>query len=443
MTAPTDSAGVTRITRRIAVLPTATGLGAAVLTAIGGTVAITSENSTGGTLVNVATLVVLTAMVSGFVPAHYAGLAALAVAAMFEPDGPGAATVIIMAVTMVVVHELGRLSLDIRHETRFASQVLPAMTVRAAMVAAAAVALVVLQEALADQGLSTGLVPVAFALAAAPLIAHRLIADPPDDELRPARRAGQPGTAVRTALGVALAAAVLLASLAAAQARSQSIAAAPGREPAPAADTGATTPTTVARDVPEVPQSDLNGLVAAAVITLAVIIAGLLWAAFRRPEQAFELDDLNLDDARETIHISLPGRADLDEASVDRAAADAMLDALLLDMRAEPDPGRAIRFGYATVERHLARAGVEQRDHETVHEFLTRAVPTLSRGREEMAALTELFEYARFGLDPVSEGMRDNGIDAVETLRRALDIDSGTAEPGKGERNAGDTGAEA
>lgn len=423
MTAATEGAGVTRITRRIALLPTAAGVGAGVVIAIGGRLAVTAENTTGATLVNAATVVVLAAMVSGFIPAHYAGLAALVIAALFEPGGPSTVSTATIAVTAVLAHELGRLSLDIRHETRFANSVLGGMGLRTMLVILAALALAGARELIADEALSGVLVPVSFALAAAPLFAHRLIADPPSEVVDARRRRRDPGTVMRAIVGVALAAVVLLAALTAAQARRESIESAPEREPPPAAEITSSGGSEPSQSVPEVPQSDINGLVVAAVMALAVIVAGLLWAAFRRPEQSFELDDLDLDDTRESIQITLPGRADLDEASVDTASADAMLDALLFDMRTEQDPGRAIRFGYATVERHLTRAGVEQHDHETVHEFLTRAVPTLTSGQQEMTVLTDLFEYARFGLDPVSEPMREAGIDAVETLRQALELD--------------------
>ena len=94
------------------------------------------------------------------------------------------------------------------------------------------------------------------------------------------------------------------------------------------------------------------------------------------------------------------------------------LDQSLDDLRRERDVRRAIVACYARMERALASAGRERRAHETPFEFLRRVLERVAY--EPGQVLTELFERARFSLEPMGEKEKRSAIAALEQLRARM-----------------------
>lgn len=84
------------------------------------------------------------------------------------------------------------------------------------------------------------------------------------------------------------------------------------------------------------------------------------------------------------------------------------------------DAREAVIAAWAGFERVLARGGVPVRPGEAPHEYLTRALGELSLTLDAVAlrSFTDLFEWARYSTNPVTEAMRDQ---AVTTLRAVRD----------------------
>jgi hypothetical protein len=119
-------------------------------------------------------------------------------------------------------------------------------------------------------------------------------------------------------------------------------------------------------------------------------------------------------------------RRDASEAS-DEALADelaALLDATLDDLRAEPDPRRAVIAAYARMERALAAYGLPRHAFEAPLEFLERLSPELTErhpaGLRLVFELTHLFERAKFSDHAVDEEMKADAIASLEALRDDL-----------------------
>ena len=91
------------------------------------------------------------------------------------------------------------------------------------------------------------------------------------------------------------------------------------------------------------------------------------------------------------------------------------LDESLDDLRRERDVRRAIVACYARMERALAGAGRGRRAHETPLEFLQRVLERVAH--EPGQVLTELFERARFSVEPMGESEKRSAIAALEQLR--------------------------
>jgi hypothetical protein len=111
-----------------------------------------------------------------------------------------------------------------------------------------------------------------------------------------------------------------------------------------------------------------------------------------------------------------------DEALEEELAA--LLDATLDDLRAEPDPRRAVIAAYARMERALAAYGLPRHHFEAPLEFLERASPELAvkhpGGRRLVFELTHLFERAKFSQHAVDEEMKHDAIATLEALRDDL-----------------------
>ena len=119
-------------------------------------------------------------------------------------------------------------------------------------------------------------------------------------------------------------------------------------------------------------------------------------------------------------------RRDLDEASDEALAEElaALLDDTLDDLRAEPDPRRAVIAAYARMERALSAYGLPRHPFEAPLEFLERASPELGErhpaGLRLVFELSHLFERAKFSQHAVDEEMKADAISSLEGLRDEL-----------------------
>ncbi len=102
------------------------------------------------------------------------------------------------------------------------------------------------------------------------------------------------------------------------------------------------------------------------------------------------------------------------------AAVAAAVDESLDDLRAEPDPRRAVIAAYARLERVLAAHGLPRRPSEAPLEYLARMLAELSVGPPAARKLTELFERARFSQHAVGLEMKEQAITALEDVRDDL-----------------------
>jgi len=97
-----------------------------------------------------------------------------------------------------------------------------------------------------------------------------------------------------------------------------------------------------------------------------------------------------------------------------------VLEETLDDLRAEPDPRRAVIAAYVRMERSLAAHGIPRRRFEAPHEYLSRVLSEVSGGRLAATRLTSLFERARFSPYEVDENMKASAIEAIESLQADL-----------------------
>jgi hypothetical protein len=106
----------------------------------------------------------------------------------------------------------------------------------------------------------------------------------------------------------------------------------------------------------------------------------------------------------------------------DRLATDlaAAVDASLDDLRAEPDPRRAVIAAYARLERVLAAHRLPRRPAEAPLEYLARMLDDLAVSPEAARRLTDLFERAKFSQHAVAAEMKEEAISALETVRDDL-----------------------
>ncbi len=96
------------------------------------------------------------------------------------------------------------------------------------------------------------------------------------------------------------------------------------------------------------------------------------------------------------------------------------VDESLDDLRAEPDPRKAVIAAYARLEHVLAAHGLPRKPSEAPLEYLGRMLAALSVGDKAARALTDLFERAKFSQHAVGLEMKDDAIAALETVRDDL-----------------------
>jgi len=98
----------------------------------------------------------------------------------------------------------------------------------------------------------------------------------------------------------------------------------------------------------------------------------------------------------------------------------AALDLSLDDLRAEPDPRRAVIAAYARLEDVLAAHRLPRRAAEAPLEYLARMLAELEVSDRAARRLTGLFERAKFSQHAVGQEMKDDAIAALERVRDDL-----------------------
>lgn len=115
-------------------------------------------------------------------------------------------------------------------------------------------------------------------------------------------------------------------------------------------------------------------------------------------------------------------RASLDPRSEEELVDDlaALVDDTLDDLRADPDPRRAVISAYARMERVLAAFGLPRRPFEAPLEYLQRASPDLDHvpgAARLIFELTHLYERAKFSPHEIDVEMKEQAIATLESLR--------------------------
>lgn len=169
----------------------------------------------------------------------------------------------------------------------------------------------------------------------------------------------------------------------------------PPVEPEEAIGRATTIPTETAAAQPET--TDVALLPVVATVGLIVLAVAAWWLAGRARRRA-----------RGELR---PGLA---------AAVAQAVDESLDDLRAEPDPRRAVIAAYARLERVLAAHGLPRAPAEAPLEYLARMLAELSVSDGAARALTELFERAKFSQHVVGAEMKEQALDALETVRDDL-----------------------
>jgi Domain of unknown function (DUF4129) len=116
-----------------------------------------------------------------------------------------------------------------------------------------------------------------------------------------------------------------------------------------------------------------------------------------------------------------------------------VLDETLDDLRAEPDPRRAVIAAYARLERSFAAAGLPRREQETAVEYVPRALEGLEVDAAAVRKLTDLFTTAKFSQHPIDDSMKLEAVSSLERIRddlraaaaRAPEPPSEPAQPGQ------------
>ena len=96
------------------------------------------------------------------------------------------------------------------------------------------------------------------------------------------------------------------------------------------------------------------------------------------------------------------------------------LDDTLDDLRAEPDPRRAVIAAFARLERALASVGLPRARAETAQEYVARVLARLDVDVRLVRRLADLFTTAKFSLHEVRPEMKDEAIAALERVRDEL-----------------------
>jgi MFS family permease len=90
------------------------------------------------------------------------------------------------------------------------------------------------------------------------------------------------------------------------------------------------------------------------------------------------------------------------------------------DLRAEPDPRKAVIAAYARMERGLGACGLARSPAETAVEYLSRVLTDRRVSRAAASRLTGLFEQAKFSDHAVGSNAKQDAIAALEAVRDEL-----------------------
>ncbi|MFL5929785.1 MAG: DUF4129 domain-containing protein [Gaiellaceae bacterium] len=120
--------------------------------------------------------------------------------------------------------------------------------------------------------------------------------------------------------------------------------------------------------------------------------------------------------ARMMVHSNKAVRREVEA----REALAAILDDTLEDLRAEPDPRKAVIACYSRMERSLASFGLPRRPFEAPEEYLARVLEELQSGSPAARRLTRLFARAKFSEHEIDLSMKEEAIEAVSELRAEL-----------------------
>lgn len=112
-------------------------------------------------------------------------------------------------------------------------------------------------------------------------------------------------------------------------------------------------------------------------------------------------------------------RGELREPGFAAAVARAV-DLSIDDLRAEPDPRRAVIAAYARLEEVLAAHGLPRLPAEAPLEYLARMLAELEVGEASARRLTDLFERAKFSQHAVGQEMKRDAIAALVQVRDEL-----------------------
>ncbi|MEZ5407464.1 MAG: DUF4129 domain-containing protein [Acidimicrobiales bacterium] len=391
-------------------------------------------------------------LVIGWRPALAVGLGLGLVAGIVLPSDtvPWSAAAVLGA-ALAVSHEASRLSIDLRRPSRLGPRVLGRLVATGVGVAAVAPVTALAGAALPDRNLPGLLVPVALVLAAVPVAAPALAgggaAGVPNRGRHPtspgggagrgasrlvaaaARGLDALGPTARVALAGLVAVVVLVAAVLGAAARDElpsttspgaSVSHTITTDPLPEAPAGAD-PATAADGGAE-PRTR-GSIITIALVTLVAGVIVLLLSGLRRNRIPL-VQDL-VDVGPDEPGLAIVGASEADLADEDVVLADDVAAALVaditVDLRSEPDAGRAVRYAYARVEQRLASLGIERRPAESEPELLSRALGVLGDEGRALADLTALFERARFSDEPVPEALRAGALGALEQLRARLE----------------------
>lgn len=432
----TEEVSGSLLARRLSILPAGVGLIGVAMLPLGAIVVGLTDAPRGWTLVGLAVSLVLATVMSGASFGVYLGLAVFGGAGLAIGGPPTFSELLALVLTVLAAHETVRFSLDARRPSRFGPGLIAGYLTRSIATAGLMVGATGIGWWLSDQPARAAVwVPIGLAAAALPLFV-RSGAEYLADRGRLQHRILRAGIAAGFGL------VVLSVVVVAAQART---AIESGVEPGRATPAQTTTvpPATVAADTTMDPATGQRVLALVGVATV-ILVLGALYLALRRQEAIFELDEIDTDLEDRTLGIALPGQADLDDEIIDVDDQDLtdLLHGLRLDMSLEADPGRAIRFGYANIERRLDEIGLARIGTETEREFLERALPSVGRSSSAMRSLTGLFERARFGHEAADETMRQDALAAVEDLLDTFDtFGSRAGEPQHPDTGNGDDGA--
>jgi hypothetical protein len=107
------------------------------------------------------------------------------------------------------------------------------------------------------------------------------------------------------------------------------------------------------------------------------------------------------------------------EQSIALDLADVLAETLD-DLRAEPDPRKAVIAAYARLERALTAFGLPRRESDAPAEYLERILVDLEVGTRHAARLTQLFEDAKFSSHEIDTEMKEEAITLLELVRADL-----------------------